>query len=780
MAPNFLRSNLPGSEEGPGIRSSKRLYPAPLPTREPRKALRQIFEILRRGKWLVLAVTTLMVAAAFAYTKALPETYYNATALLLVDSNYQAASDDALSYGYVDAPSQGGRTINNQILILQQSLAIAERTAERLLTTNETSGGPYSFENLSVRDLAVRLQSGYITISAITDRGVVVNDAIRVTATSTNPREAVLIANTYAEEYVNRTHQESRQRIAASRQFLDEQVTKRQQELRKWEEQIKEMGRAGAVSLDAETQRTIGQIANLEAQLDEARIEKSMRQAALNSAERELQELHPKLTQRMASGVAREIDLTQQKIAELELVIGEYESRRAATQTAPGTTDVNQLSGQVELLKDRVRVLSDQYVSELLTSGGLDPKAQANGYVAQLNQNMVDERIAISGIDAKISALERRLDGYSRRLESIPQQSMQLAQVHRARQTAEAMYLRLTEKLEEATLAEESKVGYAEVLRPALAAYGPTGDPRARILVMGLLVGLLLGMVAAFARHKLDERIYTPDDVQDKDLGLLSAIPDMRAYVKKEFGKNKKTVVFEGREVNTMLVSLLRPQSAASEAYRRLYLSIQFSRPDTVVQTILVTSPEEGAGKSTTAINLAVTAARTGRRTLIVDGDLRQPSVHAYLKLPASPGLSEQLRAPGGALSAYDLRTGTDNLFVLPAGGPVEDSTRTLSSKELRDLIQTLRAEFDVIVFDSPPVLLTTDAAILSTQSDATVVVTSAGRTSSDALKQAIEELSNVGAPVVGTVLNRFDPTYMYGYQDTYGYRYKQYEYAAR
>lgn len=774
------KHDAPGNPSKGGHGISRPLYPTPPEPPEARKVVRGTLEVIRRGLWLIVAVFLVVLAAAVAYTWNMPEPTYTATAVLMVDTQPSSSSQEPWSYGVVDARTAGSRNLNNEVLVLQQSLAIAERTAERLLAMEGTGefDEPFSFGSRSARETAVLLQSGYITVTTITDRGQIVNDAIRVSASSPNPDEAVLIANVYAEEYVNRTTQESRQRIVTSREFLEEQAARRKEELSRWEAQIEQMGRAGAVALDAETQRTIGQIAQLEAQLDESRVELSMREASLASAEQELQQLHPKLVERMASGLEKEIELTQQKIAELELVIGDYNSRQPAAQNASGGAELNDLTRHVDQLKGRLRELSDQQVEQILASGGLDPRGQANGYVAQLNQQMVDERIAISGIEAKISALERRLASYSQKLDNIPQQSMQLAQVHRGRQTAEQMYLRLTEKLEEANLAVESEIGFAEILRPALAAYGPPTDPRVQLLIFGALLGLLLGFAAAFARSKLDVRIYTPDDVQERDFGLLSTIPDMSSIMKKEFGR-KSTVKMDGREVSTVLLPLLRPQTAASEAYRKLYLSVQFSRPDVVVQTILVTSPEAGAGKSTTALNLAATAARTGRRTLIVDADLRQPSVHSYLGRPSSPGLSDFVREPIQDVEVDQLSTGSENLFVLPAGKYVSDPTRLLSSRAMRELIERLRNVFDVIIFDSPPVLLATDAALISTQSDVTVVVASAGSTGADALKQATDELRNVGAPVVGTILNRFDPTYMYGYKNTYGYRYK-YEYGAR
>jgi tyrosine-protein kinase Etk/Wzc len=313
----------------------------------------------------------------------------------------------------------------------------------------------------------------------------------------------------------------------------------------------------------------------------------------------------------------------------------------------------------------------------------------------------------------------------------------------------------------------------------------PVGADPFKNIAMALLLGLAAGIGLALVRDKLDNRIYKPDQLRDRDLDVLGVIPGMEALIKKEHG-GEEFADYRGQRVSTNLTTLLQPLSSASEAYRHLRTAVQFSRPGVVVQTVLVTSAAPSEGKSTTAANLALTMAQAKRRTLLIDADIRKPKQHKMFGCPIEPGLV-QLLYQGDAHrdAAVDVfQTPFDeNLFVMPAGallskptdgegaGLVEEPSEMLGSKRMRDVLETLRGQFDIIVIDSPPVLAATDAVLLSTQADATIVVASAGTTKEGDLEHSLERLGDVGAQVIGTLLNRFDLSMAYGYK----YSYSQY-----
>ena len=291
-------------------------------------------------------------------------------------------------------------------------------------------------------------------------------------------------------------------------------------------------------------------------------------------------------------------------------------------------------------------------------------------------------------------------------------------------------------------------------------------------------MGLGLGGLVAVAKVRLDHRLHVPDDVTALGYPLIATVPDTDDLIKRDFG-GAGTATVGGREIDTHVVTLLNPMATASESYRGLRTGVQFSRPDVVVQTVLITSANPSEGKSTTAANLAVALAQSGRRVLLVDADLRKPSVHRKLGLSREPGLVQQL-FDGADVDASAIPSVADNLQVLTAGNTVPNPSELIGSKRMRDVIDQMREAFDVVIFDAPPVLAATDAVLLSTQCDATVLVCKAGSTKDYELEEAYEALQEVGASVIGTVLNGFDVSQAYGYKYKYAYRYgNDYAYGA-
>ncbi|MCH8962595.1 MAG: CpsD/CapB family tyrosine-protein kinase, partial [Bacteroidetes bacterium] len=199
-----------------------------------------------------------------------------------------------------------------------------------------------------------------------------------------------------------------------------------------------------------------------------------------------------------------------------------------------------------------------------------------------------------------------------------------------------------------------------------------------------------------------------------------------------------------------------------------------FGRPDTDLHTIMVTSPGPAEGKTVTALNLAITMAQAGRRTLYVDADLRRPQGHLMMGMDRGGGLVDLLfdALPD---NVEQFATELDSyLYVIPAGRDVPNPAEVLGSQKMQKLLRHWRQTFDVVLLDTPPTLVVADALILATQCDATLIVCSAGETNWQALDRCSEALKDVGADIIGVLLNRFDAKAAYGgYKYGYGYGYE-------
>lgn len=270
--------------------------------------------------------------------------------------------------------------------------------------------------------------------------------------------------------------------------------------------------------------------------------------------------------------------------------------------------------------------------------------------------------------------------------------------------------------------------------------------------VAGVL-GAMLAVVAAFVVEYLDDTLKTPDDV-NRTLGL----PTLSAIGRLEEGQSE-------------LILKADPLSPVSEAFRVLRTNIRYSSVDRPLQVLLVTSAGPEEGKSVVAANLALALAQAGLRTALVDADLRRPRQHRLFGLHPGEGLTGALLA--GSTDGRLQLTEVEGLSILPAGEKPPNPVELLGSQRMRELREELRGSFDAVVVDSPPVLIGADAAVLGQMADGVLLVVDAGVTRRDAARQAVESLRQVGANVIGVVLNRV-PSRRGGY-NYYYYPYYHY-----
>jgi len=202
------------------------------------------------------------------------------------------------------------------------------------------------------------------------------------------------------------------------------------------------------------------------------------------------------------------------------------------------------------------------------------------------------------------------------------------------------------------------------------------------------------------------------------------------------------------------LVTLTDPESAAAEAYRTLRINLQFTALDTELRSLLVTSPGPGEGKTTTLANLAVTLAQVDQRVIVVDCDLRRPQLHQLLGLDNSLGLTTMMLEDALLASPPLQDTGVAGLRALTSGPLPPRPADLLGSKRMQQIIATLCDQADIVLFDAPPVMSATDAAVLATRVDGVLLVLSSGETKREHATGALERLQKINANVLGAVLN--------------------------
>lgn len=231
----------------------------------------------------------------------------------------------------------------------------------------------------------------------------------------------------------------------------------------------------------------------------------------------------------------------------------------------------------------------------------------------------------------------------------------------------------------------------------------------------------------------------------------------------------KHTNVKTNKNFTGKLIAFREPKAPASEAYRALRTNIDFSGFDKVIKTLLVTSATPDEGKSVVTGNLGITMAVDGKKVLIIDADLRNPSQHKCFGLSNNVGLTSLLVNDSLCLEEAICTTNIHNLFILPGGPIPPNPAELLNSKKMRELIQDLACAFDIILVDSPPVMAVTDASILASYLDGTILVIGTGQVSKELAHAAKEQLNKVKANILGAVLNKA-PLSSGGYYSNYYY----------
>lgn len=328
--------------------------------------------------------------------------------------------------------------------------------------------------------------------------------------------------------------------------------------------------------------------------------------------------------------------------------------------------------------------------------------------------------------------------------------------------------------------AEIVEVKNVKIIDRAIVPLLPIKPQKAMNLLIGTGLGLILGIFLVFLLEFLDHTFKKPDDVE-KQLGLaiMGTIPRFigdNRHDKSKKGKGKASKEKAGdapQDGSRTLITQYQPKSPASEAYRALRTNLHYASINKEIKTLVVTSPSMADGKSTTAVNLAISMAQSGKKVLLIDGDLRKPKIHRYMNIVNSSGLTDLLLDENDPKLIIKEREDIDNLWIATSGPIPPNPTEILLSDKMKDLLARLKQQYDLIIIDAPPAAQVTDATVLAGICDGVLMVLSAGETNIEMAKSAKKALNNVNARIIGAVLVKVDSKSFGGYYRYYSYDYK-------
>jgi capsular exopolysaccharide synthesis family protein len=563
-----------------------------------------------------------------------------------------------------------------------------------------------------------------------------------------DPEVAARVVNAVAQTFVRSNLEKKNETNTTTSEFLSRRVEELQAQIRAAEEKLMAYAKSNQMlSLDANQNTVVDRLAGLNKQLLEAENDRKMAEAEFNAAKA------PGAASALAEAGAKEIEATDSELAKLR-------QKRAqllieATEEAPEVKEIDQ---QIDVLQKHLADTRARGTANLLKN--LETKfRQAADREEALRKSFNQQKGET--VTQNEAAINYR----------ILQQEIE---------TNKGLLDNLLQRSKENDVVLAGRPNNISVVDYAIVPDFPVGPARLRTVMLAFLLAFALGAALALFLEYLDDTVHSTDDVERfLRLPALAVIPAMssasapRRLLSSAASLQKRNGGNGSNGHNPELLLNLNGRSALAEAYRQLRTSVLLSTAGRAPKTLLVTSSLPGEGKTTTAVNTAISLAQTGASVVIIDGDMRRPRLRSIFDLPERDGLSSILSSdatPEDMLRSV-VRDEASGLFIMSSGPVPPNPAELLGSDQMRKLLATLSEKFTHVVIDSPPVNSFTDGVLIGSMVDGVLLVVHGGKSSRDVVRRSRQLLLDVGAKLVGVVLNNVSVRsheYYYYYQRYY------------
>jgi polysaccharide biosynthesis transport protein len=729
---------------------------ATLPSQD--SMVREYLRVLIKRKWVVLATLVVIFGVVFIATMRATR-IYDATGSIAINK------PDPMTFNFKDSPNSGmGYTdttdIETEIRILKSDLLALQVIKELGLDkrpeyggTAPTSGGlalttdALQPDSQQTTNLLNSFKGG-LTVTSVTGTRIV-----DIHYRSADPQLAARAVNTLMTTYVEQNFKTRFESTMQASDWLSKQLVDLQMKVQTSQEKLVQYQKEHEI-LGADEKQNI-----ITSKLDELNRELTAAESDRMEKESVYHLVQTQDPDTVAAAAATAMD----------------GSKGGAAVTS---TLLDKLRGQEVDLKIQIAELNTQF-------GPSYPRvAQLNSQLKEVDAQMqVELHKALDHVRGEyMQALQREnllrdaMDKQKQEANQLNESAIEYSLLKRDVDTNRTLYEGLLEKLKEAGVTAGLRSNNFRTVDVARVPTAPSEPNVPRNLIFALALGLTTGVGLAFLLEGVDNTVRTPEQAQ-----LISSLPSLGmiplgSRSGNEPGSKARLSVAGSREA-VELITQSRPQSQMAESYRALRTSLLLTSLGAPPKVILITSALPREGKTTTSLNCSIVLAQKGSRVLLIDADLRRPSVHKTLGMGPRTGLSNVLTGSATLQQATVRSSVLPTLFVLPAGTPPPNPAELLASSNMADILTELRGQYDHIVIDTPPTLSVTDAVIMSPRADTVILVIRSGQTTKQALRRARDILVRVNARVSGVLLNAADLSspdyyYYYEYQGKYGNRY--------
>jgi capsular exopolysaccharide synthesis family protein len=569
---------------------------------------------------------------------------------------------------------------------------------------------------------------------------------IEINATASNPQEAILLANTTAEVFVQISTYERNRQAIDSRKFIESQLEIYQDKLRKAEQELKEFKEKGIDNIN-------------------------ITEAEINKIYSELQEIKSNK------------EKINQQIVQLE------RRKNSPKGSNIGWISLDADNPPMQTLNAKLLELQLQK-QDLLTKYTFQAPEVVE--IEEEIQNLLEN--ILSEYKQQLTSLENTEGFLDRRLKEMPDKAIRLNRFEREVRINEENYSLLKTRYQEALIAEAEKIQEIDVIEKATAAIKLHRSKKGSNSLIGLIIGLLLGFVLSLIVEAMDTSIGTIEDVESfLGIPVLGVVPHLDLRQIKDIIIESNPTAANNPNINHManLVALFNTKSPVAEAFRSLRTNIEFARMQKPGKLFMLTSSTLQEGKSSTVANLAISFAQIGKKTLILECDWRRPYIYKIFGLKVDSGLTDIILGTSTIqkatytfadvflgqinMQSFTFTPGIDNLHIITCGTVPPNPTELLSTNQFDVLLEKLKDSYDIILIDSPPVLPVADATILATKAEGTSMVYKFGKIGRGVLRRAKIHLDNVNANIMGIVLNDIKAE-VSGFEPESQYIYKYYK----
>jgi succinoglycan biosynthesis transport protein ExoP len=564
-------------------------------------------------------------------------------------------------------------------------------------------------------------------------------DIINVAVQSYDPQVSADFANALCAEYITQSKMQGQAQLNDAADYLNGRLRVVSTALDNKRRELKNFQvKNGSVDLQVDASARTSALSNIQESIRQNQADRMANVAQVAALQARVASLPASVVRPTGLRRSTKAESLKESLTALEL-----QRLKLTQEYTAGSDEVRQVDAQIAGIKADLQSTAATEVTAYST--GPDP----------IRETARQEAARLQGIiwaqEARDRALKTSEQQSKEQLKTLPQQQYLLSQLTTDLQTLQKTYEQLNDKYLSLRLQRDASVSNATILSPAAPELKPVSPKKLTNLVLSILTGLILAIASAALAEHLDDRVHTPQEAeQATGLPILANIPF-------EKDKAKQTLLENGTHSSVLL-----------ESCRMLRTNIEFAAIGKPLRSITVTSTQPGEGKSTISVDLAVVMALDGRKVILMDADLRRPTLHTFFDLPNRAGFTGLVNETTTLEEALQ-PTSVPNLFLLSSGPIPPNPPELLNSKAARAVLSKIAEECDFLVVDTPPALVIADAQVMASATDAALLVVSMQEGGKRQIARTGQTLAHTGTHVLGVVLNKAS-------QDAFGGSYKDYD----